>query len=55
MEKKTREQLIAEGRPYIKYEKNGNTYTQLFLTKKAMQTRVRELTKAGWNVTIIQQ
>ena len=55
MEKKTREQLIAEGRPYIKYEKDGAVYTQLFLTPQAMQVRVRELSKKGYKVTIIQQ
>lgn len=55
MEKKTREQLIAEGRPYIQYEKGGKTYTQLFLTPEAMHIRIRELTKAGCKVTIIQQ
>ena len=52
---KTIEELIAEGRPYIKYEKDGKVWTQLFLTKKAMQQRVRELTRNGYSVTIIQQ
>ena len=54
MEKKTREQLIAEGRPYIKYEKDGKVWTQLFLTSYAMKERVQELTRKGYNVTIIQ-
>ncbi len=52
---KTRAQLIAEGRPYIKYEKGGKVWTQLFLTRGGMETRVRELTRNGYNVTIIQQ
>ena len=52
---KTREQLIAEGRPYIKYEKDGKVWTQLFLTKDGMKTRVRELTRKGYKVAIIQQ
>lgn len=51
---KTKEQLLAEGRPYIKYEKDGKTWTQLFLTRSAMETRVRELTRSGYSVTIIQ-
>ncbi len=55
MEKKTREQLIAEGRPYIKYEKDGKVWTQLFLSRWAMEKRVRELTRDGYSVTIIQQ
>lgn len=55
MEKKTREQLIAEGRPYIKYEKDGKVWTQLFLSRWAMETRVRELIRDGYSVTIIQQ
>ena len=55
MKMKTREQLIAEGRPYIKYEKDGKVWTQLFLTRDGMETRVRELTRDGYNVTIIQQ
>lgn len=55
MEKKTMEQLIAEGRPFIKYEKDGKCWTQLFLTRSGMLTRVRELTRDGYSVTIIQQ
>ena len=55
MEKKTREQLIAEGRPYIKYEKGGKVWMQLFLERWAMDKRVRELTRSGYSVTIIQQ
>lgn len=55
MKLKTREQLLAEGRPFIKYEKGGKTWTQLFLTRSAMETRVRELTRSGYRVTIIQQ
>ena len=51
---KTKEQLLAEGRPYIKYEKDGKIWTQLFLTRAGMETRVRELTRKGYNVTIIQ-
>lgn len=52
---KTREELIAEGRPYIKYEKDGKVWTQIFLTRDGMETRVQELTKAGYSVTIIQK
>lgn len=52
---KTREQLIAEGRPYIKYEKGGKVWTQLFLQRWAMEKRVRELQRDGYSVTIIQQ
>ena len=51
---KTRDQLIAEGRPFIKYEKDGKTWTQLFLTRSGMETRVRELTHQGYKVTILQ-
>lgn len=52
---KTREQLIAEGRPDIKYEKDGKVWTQLFLTRVGMETSVLELTRSGYSVTIIQQ
>lgn len=52
---KTKEQLLAEGRPYIKYEKGGKVWTQLFLTHDGMEKRVRELTRDGYSVTIIQQ
>lgn len=37
----------------IKYEKEGQYYTQLFLTEKAMQQRVQELARNGYNVTIL--
>lgn len=52
---KTKEQLIAEGRPQIKYEKDGKAFTQLFLTTEAMEKRVRELALKGYSVTIIQR
>lgn len=52
---KTHEQLIAEGRPYIKYEKDGKVWTQLFLTVEGMKIRVQELTRKGYKATIIQQ
>lgn len=52
---KTRAQLLAEGRPFIKYEKGGKVWTQLFLTRDGMETRVRELSRMGYRVTIMQQ
>ncbi|MBQ8540546.1 MAG: hypothetical protein IJ435_03620 [Clostridia bacterium] len=39
--------LIKRGYPFIVYVKNGERYTQAFLTHQACDQRIRELKKVG--------
>lgn len=52
MKIKSQEQLIAEGKPFIRYSKEDSMYsqTQVFLTEEACETRIAELKKQGYAV-----
>ena len=55
MRTKTRKELIEKGYPCIEYiGKNGALFGQVFITEEACRIRIRELEKAGFEVTRMQ-
>lgn len=52
---KTTEELIAEGKPYIRYTKDGKQWhEQAFYTEKSCKMRTKELIAMGFTVERVQ-
>ena len=54
-ELKTREELKAEGKPCIRYTKDGKQWhEQIFITEKSCKIRTKELIAMGFTVERVQ-
>lgn len=52
---KTREELKAEGKPCIRYTKDGKQWhEQIFITEKSCKIRTKELVAMGFTVERVQ-